>query len=53
MSMELITISEVSKNFRVSTRTLRYYEQIGLLKSSEKEGYAYRAYDEGAILHLQ
>lgn len=51
--MELTTISEVSKNFRVSTRTLRYYEQIGLLKSSKKEGYAYRAYDEGAILRLQ
>ncbi|WP_291568166.1 MULTISPECIES: effector binding domain-containing protein [unclassified Clostridium] len=51
--MELITISEVSKSFKVSTRTLRYYEQIGLLKSTKKEGYAYRAYDEGAILRLQ
>lgn len=51
--MELITISEVSKNFRVSTRTLRYYEQIGLLKSTKKEGYAYRVYDEEAILRIQ
>jgi len=51
--MELITISEVSKNFKVSTRTLRYYEQIGLLKSTKKEGYAYRVYDKESILRLQ
>ncbi|WP_143317694.1 effector binding domain-containing protein [Clostridium sp. HBUAS56017] len=51
--MELITISEVSKNFNVSTRTLRYYEEIGLLKSTKKEGYAYRVYEEKAILRLQ
>jgi len=51
--MELMTISEISKNFKISTRTLRYYEQIGLLKSTKKEGYAYRAYDEESILRLQ
>lgn len=51
--MELITISEVAKSFKVSTRTLRYYEQIGLLKSTKKEGYAYRAYDKESILRLQ
>ena len=51
--MELMTISEISKNFKISTRKLRYYEQIGLLKSTKKEGYAYRAYDEESILRLQ
>lgn len=51
--MELVTISEVSKSFNVSTRTLRYYEEIGLLRSSKKDGYAYRVYDEKAILRLQ
>lgn len=51
--MELKTISEVSKTFSISTRTLRYYEQIGLIKSSKKEGYAYRVYDENSILSLQ
>lgn len=51
--MELITISEVSKMFKISTRTLRYYEQIGILKSTRKEGYAYRAYDKDSILKLQ
>ncbi|WMT40900.1 MerR family DNA-binding transcriptional regulator [Paenibacillus sp. D2_2] len=34
--MELHTISEVSKIYQISTRTLRYYEQIGLLQSVKK-----------------
>lgn len=51
--MELKTISQVSNAFKISTRTLRYYEEIGLLASSKKEGYAYRSYDENAILRLQ
>ena len=34
--MELQTISEVSKRFGISTRTLRYYEQIGLISPVKK-----------------
>jgi len=51
--MELKTISQVSKTFNISTRTLRYYEQIGLIVSTKKDGYAYRVYDEKSILCLQ
>ena len=51
--MELLTISDVSKRFEVSTRTLRYYEQIGLISSTKKEDYAYRVYDEHAFIKLQ
>lgn len=51
--MELKTISQVSKQFQISTRTLRYYEQLGLLKANKKEEYAYRTYDREAILRLQ
>ena len=51
--MELQTISQVSKRFKVTTRTLRYYEQIGLLQSIKKEDYSYRVYDETSILRLQ
>ena len=51
--MELQTISQVSKQFRISTRTLRYYEQIGLIQSTMKEDYSYRTYDEGTILRLK
>lgn len=50
--MELKTISQVSRNFGVSTRTLRYYEQIGVLSSLKRDGYAYRVYDESTILRL-
>ncbi len=51
--MDLITISEVSKGLAISTRTLRYYEQIGLIESFKKDDYAYRAYDENNIKRLQ
>ncbi len=51
--MDLITITEVSKNFSISTRTLRYYEQIGLLKSIKKDDYAYRTYDDETVKRLQ
>ena len=32
------SISEVAKEFGVTTRTIRYYEEIGLLKPSRSEG---------------
>lgn len=51
--MELMTISEVSRRFNVSTRALRYYEQIGLLHSIKKADYAYRTYDDAAVRRLQ
>lgn len=51
--MSLQTISAVTKSFNVSTRTLRYYEQIGLLSSRKKDGYAYRTYDEGSLARLE
>ncbi|MEA5000161.1 MAG: effector binding domain-containing protein [Candidatus Limiplasma sp.] len=47
------TISQVTQTFGVSTRTLRYYEQIGLLSSARRDDYAYRVYDEEAIVRLQ
>ena len=51
--MELQTISKVSRCFGISTRTLRYYEQIGLIYSSKKDDFAYRAYDEFNISRLR
>lgn len=50
--MELQTISDVSKQFSISTRTLRYYEQIGLISPIKKEDFAYRTYDEDTIKKL-
>ena len=51
--MELQTINQVSKIYGVSARMLRYYEQIGLIASLRKEDYAYRVYDQTALVKLQ
>ena len=32
--MELLTISHITQLFGITTRTLRYYEHIGLLKTT-------------------
>jgi len=47
------TVSTVSKNLGISSRMLRYYEQVGLIESGRMEGYAYRVYDENAIRRLR
>lgn len=46
--MNLTTISDLTRTYGISTRTLRYYEQMGLIQSVRQEDYAYRAYDEKA-----
>lgn len=51
--MELQTISQVSKQFSISTRTLRYYEQMGLITPAKKEDFAYRVYNMEAITRLR
>lgn len=51
--MNDMTVSEVSKDFGVSTRMLRYYEQEGLISSKRREDYAYRIYDENAVRRLR
>jgi DNA-binding transcriptional MerR regulator/DNA gyrase inhibitor GyrI len=51
--MNLTTISEISREMNISTRTLRYYEQIGLIESVKKEDYAYRTYDEANVTRLR
>jgi len=52
LKMNLITISDMTKNLGISTRTLRYYEQIGLIESIKKDDYAYRTYDEATVTRL-
>ena len=51
--MELQTINHVSKTYGISTRMLRYYEEIGLINSLRKDDYAYRMYDDNALMRLQ
>ncbi|MEW8985829.1 MAG: MerR family transcriptional regulator, partial [Bacillus sp. (in: firmicutes)] len=47
------TIRQISLDYGISRRMLCYYEEIGLIKSSRKDDYAYRVYDENAIQRLQ
>jgi len=49
----LIKIKEISNKYDVTTRTLRYYEDAGLLSSTRSDDYAYRMYDESAIVRLE
>ena len=51
--MEKQTISQISKGLNLSTRTLRYYEELGLIQSERKAGYAYRVYSEDTIKRLR
>jgi len=39
--------------YDVTARTLRYYEDMGLITSSRNDDYAYRLYDENAIRRLE
>lgn len=47
------TVKEVSKIAGVSIRTLRYYDEIGLLKPTEVTDAGYRLYDGKALERLQ
>ncbi len=47
------TVKEVSDISGVSIRTLRYYDEIGLLKPTELSDAGYRLYDNKALERLQ
>ena len=49
----LIKIKDVSSKYDVTARTLRYYEDKGLLSSTRSDDYAYRMYDESAVSRLE
>lgn len=51
--VELTKIREVSLKYDISTRELKYYEDIGLIKSTKSDDYAYRLYDENALKRLE
>lgn len=49
----LIKIKDVSSKYDITARTLRYYEDMGLLSSIRSDDYTYRMYDENAIRRLE
>jgi len=50
---ELIKSGDLSSRYGVSTRTLRYYEEMGLIQSKRVDDYAYRMCDEQALNRLE
>ncbi|MDR0325129.1 MAG: MerR family transcriptional regulator [Oscillospiraceae bacterium] len=50
---ELVKIRDVSERYDISARTLRYYEDMGLISSIRSDDYAYRLYDEAAVKKLE
>lgn len=51
--MKYWTTGEVSKQRKISTRTLRYYDQINLITPSFKDEYGKRFYSEDDLLKLE
>ena len=49
----LVKIMDVTAQYGLTARTLRYYEDIGLITSIRSDEYVYRLYDETAITRLQ
>ena len=49
----LIKIKDISTRYDITARTLRYYEDMGLITSFRTDDYAYRLYDEAAVIRLE
>ena len=50
---ELIKITDMTNRYDITARTLRYYEDMGLITSTRSDDYAYRMYDEAAVKRLE
>jgi len=50
---ELIKIRDVSLQYGISARALKYYEEMGLITSTRSDDYAYRLYDDAALQRLE
>lgn len=43
------TIGEVAQLSRIPTKTIRYYEEVGLLRPAKRAANGYRVYDERSV----
>jgi MerR family transcriptional regulator, repressor of the yfmOP operon len=53
VSVPALRIGEVAQRVGVTPRTIRYYEELGLLGSGNREKGAHRSYAETDVAHLQ
>lgn len=51
--MNLTKITQLSKELGISSRSLRYYEQVGLINSARKDGEKYRYFSNKTIDRLK
>ena len=49
----VLTVGQVAERFGVTVRTLHRYDEIGLLRPSERSGAGYRLYTEADVTRLQ
>jgi len=49
----LIKIKDISEKYDITARTLRYYEDMGIINSARSGDYAYRLYDEHAVKRIE
>lgn len=50
---ELLTVGQVAERFGVTVRTLHHYDEIGLLRPSERSHAGYRLYTDADLTRLQ
>jgi len=50
---ELMQIGELARRTGLSAPTIRYYEQLGLLRPVDRQDGGYRFYDETALFRLE
>jgi DNA-binding transcriptional MerR regulator len=53
MANKTYKIGELAARFGLTVRTIRYYEELGLLKSSDREEGIHRRYPERNIVYLK
>jgi DNA-binding transcriptional MerR regulator len=52
-TLERLRIGEVARRLGVTTRTIRYYEEIGLLGGGDREAGQHRSYGEDEVDRLR
>jgi DNA-binding transcriptional MerR regulator len=50
--MKLLTIGQLAKTSGVAARTIRYYEQVGVLPPAKRTPAGYRQYEQRAVERL-
>ncbi len=50
--IDTLTIGQLAKTTSVAARTIRYYEQVGVLPAAKRSPAGYRTYDQRAVERL-